>query len=69
MTKAEDHAKGDPTLEYCCHCARPDGSMNSYEETLMGMTGFITRTQGLDEAAARDAAKAMMANLPAWKDR
>jgi len=69
MTKAEDHAKGDPALDYCFHCARPDGSMNSYEEALKGMTGFITKTQGLDDAAAQDAARAMMANLPAWKDR
>jgi hypothetical protein len=36
---------------------------------LGGMTGFLTRTQGLDQNAARDTAKTMMANQPAWKGR
>ena len=43
--------------------------MQNYDERLAGMTGFIVRTQGLDEAAARRAAAAMMADLPAWKNR
>src|SRR5207245_1314483 len=28
----EDHAAGDPTKNYCKHCARPDGSLKSYDE-------------------------------------
>jgi hypothetical protein len=69
MTKDEDFASGNPERDYCRHCARPDGSMRSYDEALVGMTGFITRSQGLDENAAREAAKKMMAELPAWKNR
>lgn len=54
--------------DYCRHCARPDGTMQSYAEKLESMTGFIVRTQGLDAASARESARAMMAGLPAWKD-
>jgi hypothetical protein len=69
MQKSEDFAMGDETKDYCVHCARPDGSMRSYEETVEGMTQFIVRSQGLDPEAAKQAALGMMANLPAWKDR
>jgi len=31
------------------------------------MTGFLIRTQGLDEEAARQLAARNMAKLPAWK--
>jgi hypothetical protein len=69
MTKPEQFAAGDTTKDYCVYCARPDGSLKSYDEALVGMTGFIVSTQGLDETAARSTAKAMMARMPAWKDR
>jgi hypothetical protein len=65
-TKA-DFAMGDETKDYCIYCAKPDGTMQSYEEKLESMTGFIVRTQGLDEKMAQKAAKGMMAKLPAWK--
>ena len=67
MEKDEDFPLGDRTKDYCVHCARPDGSMQSYDERLAGMTSFIVTTQGLDEGAAGRAAKAAMARLPAWK--
>jgi hypothetical protein len=69
MQKPEDFAMGDTGKDYCLHCASPDGSMRSYEETLEGMTMFMMRSQGLAEAPAREAVKQMMARLPAWKDR
>lgn len=68
MEKPEDFAMKDESRDYCVHCARPDGSMQSYEEKLDSLAGFIVRTQGLDRSAARDAAKIMMAKLPAWKN-
>ncbi|HEY8464395.1 MAG TPA: zinc ribbon domain-containing protein [Bacillota bacterium] len=68
MEKPADYAKGDPTKDYCVHCARPDGTMQSYEEKLTSLTGFIIKTQGLDENAARNAARGMMAKLPAWQN-
>lgn len=66
MKTKEDFAMGDESKDYCKYCTRPDGSMQSYEEKLEGMTQFIVRTQGLNESAAREAAKGMMAKLPAW---
>jgi hypothetical protein len=68
MKTKEDFAMGDESKDYCKYCARPDGSMQSYEEKLVGLTGFIIKTQGIDEKAARKAAVGMMAKLPAWKE-
>jgi hypothetical protein len=68
MAKAADFPLGDKTKDYCVHCARRDGSMQSYEERLADMTRFIVGTQGLDEGAAKDLARAAMARLPAWAD-
>ena len=69
MTEAKDFAMGDPAKDYCVHCARPDGTMQSYKEKLKSMTGFIVKTQGIDESAARAGAEEMMSKLPAWKSR
>lgn len=66
MEKASDHAMGDVLKDYCRFCARPDGSMQSYEEKLRSLTEFIIKTQGLDQQVALSTAKAMMAKLPAW---
>jgi hypothetical protein len=68
MTRPEDFPGGDATKDYCVHCARPDGSMQSYGEKLDSMTGFMVKTQGLDPGAARKLAAGMMSRLPAWKD-
>ena len=65
----QDHAAGDESKDYCVHCARPDGSMKSYDEVLVGMTAFLVRTQGLDQEVAKKAAVGMMAAQPAWKGK
>jgi hypothetical protein len=67
MTKPSDFAMGDESKDYCVHCSRADGSMQSYDEKLESLSDFIVKTQGLDQSAARDAAKFMMTKLPAWK--
>ena len=69
MTKREDFPLLDETKDYCVHCAKSDGSMQSYEERLSGMAAFIVRTQGLDEGVALDVAKGLMSGLPAWAGR
>lgn len=69
MEKPEDYAAGDVTKDYCLHCARPDGSMQSYDEKLDSMTGFIVDTQGLDRDAAAAQAEQIMGALPAWKGK
>jgi len=69
MEKPADYALGDTSKDYCVHCARPDGSMQSYEEKAASMAAFIVRTQGFDEAAALETARKTMARLPAWRGR
>jgi hypothetical protein len=68
MGKKTDYPLGDQSKDYCVHCAREDGSMQSYEEKAASMAGFIVRTQGLDPKAALAAARERMSRLPAWKD-
>jgi hypothetical protein len=63
----EDHAARDAQKDYCRHCARPDGSLKSYDEALDGMSHFFVHTQGIDPAAARELAKGAMAKMPAWR--
>lgn len=67
MKEPADFAMGDVNKDYCVHCARPDGTMQSYEEKLDSLSAFIIRTQGLDKQAAVTAARNMMARLPVWK--
>jgi hypothetical protein len=69
MKRAEDYPGGDTSLDYCVHCARPDGSMRSYEEAVEGMTQFMVTSQGLDESVARNMVVDMLAKLPAWSQR
>lgn len=68
LVSAGDYPGGDQSKDFCVHCARPDGSMQSYDERLSGMSSFISRTQGLSEAAARSEAAKRMSTLPAWRD-
>ncbi|MBN1983584.1 MAG: zinc ribbon domain-containing protein [Chitinivibrionales bacterium] len=68
MTKDDDFALKDRSKNFCTNCMRPDGTMQNYEEKLQNLTEFIIKTQGLAEEKAHEAAKQMMANLPAWKN-
>ena len=67
MKSPSEFAIGDTSKDYCIYCARPDGSMQSFDEKKASLTAFIIRTQGLDEAVAENAALEMMEKLPAWK--
>lgn len=67
MEKEADFPKGDMSLSYCVHCARPDGTMQSFEEKKGSLKNFIIKTQGFDPTAAEEAAEHMMRRLPAWK--
>ncbi|GHV39971.1 AraC family transcriptional regulator [Spirochaetia bacterium] len=66
MNDPAEFACGDTNKDYCVHCARPDGSMQSFEEKRQGLTAFIVKTQGFDETVALEAAESMMKKLPAW---
>lgn len=67
MEKPSDFAANDPKKDYCAHCARPDGTMQSFEEKKENLKNFIIRTQGFAEEAASRIAGDMMRKLPAWK--
>jgi hypothetical protein len=67
MKTTEDFAMGDVQKDYCIHCCRPDGTMQSYDEKLNSLSYFIVKTQGIDAKVADSTAKAMMAKLPAWQ--
>lgn len=69
MNDPADFAERDPGKDYCRYCARPDGTMQSYEEKLEGMTEFMVKTQGLDEQAAKAVVQQQLAKLPAWQNR
>jgi hypothetical protein len=68
MKTAADFPLRDESKNYCVHCARPDGTMKSYDEALEGMTAFIVHTQGLDKRVAGRTAAQLMAKMPAWQD-
>ena len=67
METLADHALGDPAKTYCRYCMRADGSMQSYDEKLAGYAGWLVTTQGLDTSIARDQARTILAQLPAWR--
>lgn len=69
MESPEDFAMGDPGKEYCRYCCHPGGTMQSYDEKLASLTDLVIKTQGLDEKTAKSVAKAMMAELPAWRNK
>lgn len=64
-----DFPLGDRTKDWCVHCARPDGSLQSYDERLAGSSAFLVQTQGLSPEAALTTARALMVRFPAWKGR
>lgn len=68
MKEVSDFAGGDTSKDYCTYCARPDGSMQSFEEKKASMISFIIKTQGFDYKAAAKIAESNMKRLPAWKD-
>jgi uncharacterized protein YfbU (UPF0304 family) len=67
MEGASDFAANDPSKDYCVHCARPDGQMQSFEEKKENLIRFIVKTQGLEESVAAGIAETMMRKLPAWE--
>ena len=68
MDSRGDHAKADVTRPFCRHCAREDGSMQSYPEKLAGYANFLAASQGLEPTVARKQAAAILDQLPAWKN-
>lgn len=67
MKNKEDYPLKDESKDYCIHCSREDGSMQSFEEKKESMSEFIMKTQGLDSQVAHKAAEELMSKLPAWE--
>lgn len=68
MNDIAEFAMNDNSKDYCVYCARPDGSMQSFEEKRSSLTNFIVKTQGFDKSAALKMAEVMMKKLPAWTE-
>jgi len=66
MNKPDDFGGGDESNLYCIHCSKPDGSLKSYEEVLVGMVSFMMMSQKMDKETAENAAKEYMSKMPAW---
>ncbi len=69
MKDISEFVMNDTSKDYCVYCARPDGSMQSFEEKRESLKNFIIRTQGLDKNVALKMAENMMEKLPAWKGK
>ena len=55
---------------YCRRCTNENGTLQSFEERLSGLTEFIlSRSPGLDRAMAEARARVYMRMMPAWRDR
>ena len=67
METPSDFTMGDPAKDYCIHCARPDGSMQSFDEKKTSLAQFLMKTQGIDQTVANGMATQMMRRQPAWK--
>ncbi|MNN74406.1 putative zinc ribbon domain protein [compost metagenome] len=66
MNDITEFAMNDSSKDYCIHCSRSDGSMQSFEEKRSSLANFIIKTQGFDKNVALKMAEAMMKKLPAW---
>ena len=58
MEKPEDFALGDVTQPYCSYCTDARGKLLPYEQS-----------QGVTAEAAKRLAQALLADMPAWRDR
>ena len=69
MEKPEDHALGDVTREYCRYCTDARGELLPYEQVLETNARYYVESQGVTPAAANAMARAMLADMPAWRRR
>jgi hypothetical protein len=69
MKEPADFAGGRVGAAYCSGCGDEAGRLRPYPEVLQVNADYLVRQQGLDPAAARELARALLASMPAWKDR
>lgn len=69
MEKPEDFALGDVTQPYCSYCTDARGQLLPYEQVLETNARSYEATQGVTPEAAKRLAQALLADMPAWRDR
>ncbi|QIQ21355.1 zinc ribbon domain-containing protein [Zophobihabitans entericus] len=69
MTSIGDYPRLDISKNYCKHCAREDGSMQSFDERWENLTCFMIREHKMDRIVARETAYTVLKKLPAWKPK
>lgn len=69
MRVPTDFAGGRADALYCSGCGDADGRLRPYDEVLQVNTDYLVRQQGLAPGAAREMARALLADMPAWKCR
>ncbi len=52
--------------KYCSDCLDENGKLKTYEQVSESLAKYLIRTQGLDEKAAENAAKAIASSQPEW---
>ncbi len=56
-------------LKYCSECLDENGKLKTYDEVSESLAKYLIRTQGLDEKAALNAAKAIASSQPEWNKK
>lgn len=69
MRAPADFAGGRPGAAYCNTCGDDAGRLRPWDDVLDANADYLARLQGLDRAAARDLARALLDSMPAWKHR
>jgi Putative zinc ribbon domain len=69
MRLPTDFAGGKPDAAYCSTCGDDAGQLKPYGDVLGANADHLVREQGLDPGAAREMARALLAAMPAWKNR
>jgi Putative zinc ribbon domain len=67
MRTPDDYAGGLVGAAYCSTCGNDEGALRPWDEVLQANAAYLVREQGLDPRAARELARAMLTDMPAWK--
>ena len=69
LRQPADYAGGRPGAAFCNSCGDSDGQLRPFDDVLQVNADHFVREQGLDPAAAREMARALLSSMPAWQGR
>jgi hypothetical protein len=69
MRAPADFAGGDLTADYCSTCAEAGNKLKPFSQVVDANARYFVREQGIDIAAAREMAKALLLSQPAWRNQ